>query len=161
MILKEIKEVNNMYSISDNGDVYANERIVNGRKYKSKKLKQQIGYGGYNVIQFRVNKKKLIYYVHRLVAMYFVDGYFDGALVNHIDCNKFNNNSNNLEWVTKSENSKHSPTINSSRKYSNEDIYKIRKMKEDGLSIYRISVIYKENSGVISNIVNKKTYKEI
>ncbi len=161
MILKEIKEVDCLYSISNTGDVYANDRIVNGRRYQKKILKLQIGYGGYYVIQFRKGTKKLIYYVHRLVAMYFVDGNFDGALVNHIDCNKLNNDSSNLEWVTKSENSKHSPTINSSRKYTNEDIYKIRKMKEDGLSIYRISIIYKENSGVISNIVNKKTYKEI
>lgn len=42
--------------------------------------------------------------VHRLVAKYFVDGYFDGAVVNHKDGNNRNNNASNLEWVTQKEN---------------------------------------------------------
>lgn len=38
--------------------------------------------------------------IHRLVAENFVDGYFDGAVVNHIDGNNRNNNASNLEWTT-------------------------------------------------------------
>ncbi len=38
--------------------------------------------------------------IHRLVAEYFVDGYFDGAVVNHIDGNNRNNVASNLEWTT-------------------------------------------------------------
>lgn len=42
--------------------------------------------------------------VHRLVAKYFVDGYFEGAVVNHIDGDETNNHYTNLEWVTQKEN---------------------------------------------------------
>lgn len=42
--------------------------------------------------------------VHRLVAENFVEGYFNGAVVNHIDGNNRNNMASNLEWVTTAEN---------------------------------------------------------
>lgn len=42
--------------------------------------------------------------VHRLVAKYFVPGYFDGAVVNHKDGNNRNNHASNLEWVTQRDN---------------------------------------------------------
>jgi hypothetical protein len=46
--------------------------------------------------------------VHRLVATAFVDGMTDERrFVNHIDGNKHNNRSDNLEWVTASENTRH------------------------------------------------------
>lgn len=42
--------------------------------------------------------------VHRLVAEHFVDGYFDGAVVNHIDGNNRNNSYTNLEWTCTADN---------------------------------------------------------
>lgn len=42
-----------------------------------------------------------------MVAEAFVDGWFEGAEVNHKDLNKLNNKWDNLEWVTHSENQKH------------------------------------------------------
>ena len=42
--------------------------------------------------------------IHRLVAEHFVEGYFEGAVVNHIDGNNRNNKYDNLEWVTTKEN---------------------------------------------------------
>ena len=38
--------------------------------------------------------------IARLVALAWCDGYFDGATVNHKDGNTFNNNAENLEWLT-------------------------------------------------------------
>lgn len=46
--------------------------------------------------------------VHRLLALNWVSGYFDGAVVNHKDGDKQNNSLENLEWVTRSQNAKHS-----------------------------------------------------
>ncbi|WAX11623.1 DNA endonuclease [Enterocloster phage CB473P3] len=42
--------------------------------------------------------------VHQLVAMTFVPGWFEGAVVNHKDANTLNNHYTNLEWVTQKEN---------------------------------------------------------
>jgi hypothetical protein len=44
---------------------------------------------------------------HRLVALAFVPGYFEGALVNHRDGNPRNFDVENLEWVTHSGNMQH------------------------------------------------------
>lgn len=46
--------------------------------------------------------------VHRLLALNWVSGYFEGAVVNHKDGDKQNNTLDNLEWVTRSQNAKHS-----------------------------------------------------
>lgn len=42
------------------------------------------------------------------VAHAWVDGYFDGAEVNHIDYNRENYSADNLEWITHNQNIKHS-----------------------------------------------------
>ena len=47
------------------------------------------------------------FFVHKLVATLFVDGFFEGAVVNHKDGNKATNHFENLEWVTRSENERH------------------------------------------------------
>lgn len=62
------------------------------------------GYPKVSVSTGRIRKPA---YVHRLVALAFVDGYQPGYHVNHIDGNKKNFNAYNLEWVTAIENTHH------------------------------------------------------
>jgi hypothetical protein len=61
---------------------------------------------GYLEVALMVDGKRRKYCVHRLVGMAFVDGYFEGASIDHLDGNKKNNLPSNLEWVTLSENTK-------------------------------------------------------
>lgn len=52
------------------------------------------------------------FFIHRLVAMHFCDGYQDNLIVNHKDGNKLNNSSKNLEWITRSDNDLHAYKLN-------------------------------------------------
>ena len=52
------------------------------------------------------------FFVHKLVAMHFCDGFKENLVVNHKDGDKLNNHSENLEWVTRSENDLHAYRLN-------------------------------------------------
>ena len=61
---------------------------------------------GYLKVQLWSNNIGRVHLIHRLVAISFVEG--DHALtVNHIDGNKLNNSPDNLEWITKADNTRH------------------------------------------------------
>lgn len=64
-----------------------------------------------------LNYKRIIIYkegkpysflIHRLVGLHFVSGHEEGLQINHKDGNSLNNIFTNLEWVTPSENVRHS-----------------------------------------------------
>lgn len=61
--------------------------------------------------------------VHRLVAKAFIPPIPDKPFVNHIDCNKQNNNVENLEWCNNQEN------IQYSFSHGNRKVTKIRNVK--------------------------------
>lgn len=65
--------------------------------------------GGYAQVSIRIKSSNKFEkrYVHRLVAQYWIDNPENKREVNHLDCDKTNNNVNNLEWVTSSENQKY------------------------------------------------------
>lgn len=50
------------------------------------------------VINVRNGKKNRHYYIHKVVAETFVDGYFKGAVPVHKDGDRTNNSADNLEW---------------------------------------------------------------
>lgn len=169
-IWKPIKTLEYCYEVSNTGLVRSIDRIIKARDgktqrfYKGQIIKPQITYGGYYSVQLRKNVTKSIFYVHRLVAEHFCDGYKEGLLVNHINEDKLDNRSCNLEFVTKSENSIHSLGKNNrigSRLLNNDDVIDIRESWKNGESIYSISKRMNQNSGTISNIVNMITYKDV
>lgn len=91
---------NENYLISNHGRVYSN---LSGKFLRPVKHS-----AGYLVVTIKVDNQLKKMYTHRLVASHFVDGYFEGAEVNHIDFNRSNNHYTNLEWVSSKENSYHS-----------------------------------------------------
>lgn len=97
-IWKDIEGYEGYYQISSMGNV---------KNVKTNKLLlgdvNRVGYK--RVILYSPVKKR--FFVHRLVAYHFVDGYQDELVVNHKDGNKTNNCADNLEWVTRSENDIH------------------------------------------------------
>jgi hypothetical protein len=64
--------------------------------------------GGYPTVTLCHKCKKSQRYIHELVAIAFIGPRPDGLEVNHIDGVKTNNHAGNLEYVTRSENERHS-----------------------------------------------------
>lgn len=73
-------------------------------------LKNRISNSGYARVAVYIDGKQKSLLVHRLVADLFLCGE-KKEQVNHIDGNKLNNESKNLEWCTRSENSKHAVAV--------------------------------------------------
>lgn len=97
--------MNGIYKISNMG------KVINIKR--SKILKPEITKNGYLRVKLFKNGKMKNFFVHRLVAEYFIKTniinhelkYFQ---VNHKDGNKLNNNYKNLEWCSAKENTIHS-----------------------------------------------------
>jgi hypothetical protein len=62
---------------------------------------------GYFCKHMYSNGNRVVRYIHRLVAISFIDNPQNYKEVNHIDGDKTNNRVDNLEWVSRSMNMKH------------------------------------------------------
>ena len=88
---------------------YGADRVVKKTKCtvkrpeKWKKIKPQDN--GYGYFKIYIGEKKYIR-IHQIVAELYIPGYFEGAEVDHIDCNKLNNHYTNLQWCTPTYNRK-------------------------------------------------------
>lgn len=116
MIWKDVLGYEGLYQVSFCGKVRSLDRVVTQqnrtgyapltRIYQGKILSPKLDAGYFRLqLSDRVRRKTVA--VHILVAQAFCEGYFEGAVVNHKDGNKLNNNANNLEWVTVAENNRH------------------------------------------------------
>ena len=87
------------YEVDTNGIIYSKT---------GKPLKYSINHGGYCIINFYVNHKRIGFAVHTIVAKQFLPNNDpDKTQVNHKDGNTTNNSVDNLEWVTPLENTHH------------------------------------------------------
>ena len=78
------------YEVSDDGKV----RVIKNNKI----LKNSVDARGYYKVTLTNDEGRKTFFVHRLVAMAFVPNPNNLSQVNHIDEDKKNNNSDNLEW---------------------------------------------------------------
>lgn len=93
-----------MYLISNNAEVFS----VKSRTI----LKHLVDSAGYRYVSLYNGIKQKNESIHRLVAIHFIENKSLKYAVNHIDGNKANNVSSNLEWVTRSENEIHASENN-------------------------------------------------
>lgn len=106
-IWKDIKGFEGYYQVSDNGNVRSVTRHDGVHERIGQLIKPVLKYNGYLQVGLTKHSKRKHISIHRLVAINFIDNPENKPQVNHIDCNKQNNNINNLEWVTSKENLYH------------------------------------------------------
>lgn len=148
--------------------------IRGGRSRKIKELTlNKDGYLIYGIVR-----------AHRLVALAWVDGWFSGAEVDHIDFNRTNNYYLNLRWITHKENVRHSVEenadvwnnsksgVNNGRStFTEEQVREIRRKYDIGMSIADIlrqdhpgllhAKDYKNLHSTYANICKRRTWKHI
>ena len=100
---KDVKGYEGYYQISSYGRI---KNIQTGQI-----LKGDTNNIGYKRVWLYVPVKKR-FFIHRLVAFHFCEGYQENLVVNHKDGNKLNNIAENLEWTTHSENDLHAYKLN-------------------------------------------------
>lgn len=100
----------NLYKISNFGRV---KSLGNGNSNNSKEkiLKLANDGNGYLRVYLSKNGKGKYFRVHRIVAYMFIDGYFEGAEVDHINTIRNDNRAENLKWCTHKENSNNLLTL--------------------------------------------------
>ena len=111
-IWREHPDYDGLYLVSNTGRVKSIDTIVNSkcgsnRIHRGIELKQFKNERGYLCVVMTKNHKSRIKKVHRLVVETFIENIGNKPQVNHIDCDKGNNNVDNLEWCTNSENMLH------------------------------------------------------
>lgn len=110
MYIKDIRDYRGKYFVTSEGQVFSRKHgkrsIING----SIALKQDINSCGYHRVTLSQNGKTKRYFVHRIVAEHFLPEppqIEDRLEVNHLDGDKSNNSSDNLQWSSGSENVVH------------------------------------------------------
>lgn len=103
-VWKPIEGTDGKYEVSNTGKV----RSVGTHVNKGiRELIQKTDRYGYRIVTIYYDEKRKSRTVHRLVASAFIPNPEALPQINHIDGNKENNNSSNLEWCSASHNIKH------------------------------------------------------
>ena len=90
-----------LYAVSNFGRV---KSLNYNRTGKERILKLFQTEKGYQFIGLRKDNQRKMFRINRLVAHMFLDGYFEGAEVDHINIDRADNRAKNLRWVTHEEN---------------------------------------------------------
>lgn len=147
---KDVKGYERLYQISNLGRLKSFHKCIEGR---IRKFDQRDG--GYLNVDLYKNGDgtKKMSTIHQLVAEHFVEGCEEGLIVNHIDGDKHNCVSSNLEWVTYKENDNHAIRLglknvkgshNPAAKLTESIVLEIRTAKKNGISCKDLYPKYKD-----------------
>lgn len=178
-VWKDIPNYDGIYKVSNHGRVKSLRRYTMHRGFlrliKPRILKHGHDSYGYPMVCLTKDGVPKTVLVHKLVAKAFILNQENKPQVNHIDGNKANNYTSNLEWVTNQENVIHAFRTGISNadhctgerswitKLTNQDILSIRKLMSQPNKPTQQSIA--DQHGVsqmtIHSIITRKTWKHI
>lgn len=161
---RAVKGYEGLYEVDEQGNVYSIIHDAHRRATKLRPYNNGTGYLKVNLYDTNgVCKKK---YVHRLIAESFISNPNNLTEVNHIDCNKKNNNVNNLEWCTRKNNLQHSYDNGLKRQGEKHGMHKltldqVKEIRASTLSLNDLATIYNVSKSTISAIKTNRNWREV
>lgn len=140
-VWKDVQGFEGLYRVSNTGKVFSIRR--------GKTLRGKIDRYGYKTVVLW-NGKNNHRTVHRLVAEAFIPAVEGCNVVNHLDCDKLNNNADNLEWTTVQGNTKHA--------YDNNKAYQdhVQRVHKMGIEAKKLKIDAYYNGEFIGSFNGKK-----
>lgn len=165
---KNIQDYEDLYQVSDYGRIKSLKRK---NRLEERILKSVMGTDGYLRIKLYKNCKAKKYYIHRLVAMVFLDNPLHLSEINHLDGIKQNNHTNNLLWCTRSQNMQHASKNgfltfnhkgerNPNAKLTEKNIQEIKLYLQNGVTQVNIATLYGVGQTQISRIKLGESWNE-
>ena len=167
--IKPIPNTNEKYFVTSDGHIISYSR----KNFTDYVLTQRLNSSGYLYVDIRVQGKKKKLFIHRAIALAFLDNPDNKPCVNHKDGNKLNNCIDNLEWCTYSENMKHAVDmgLNSVPNFSGENhpmhklteekVCQIRKLSLSGVSSPSIAKQFGITKEQVYNIIKKYQWRNV
>lgn len=146
----------------DKGNIY---RIYNNGKLR--KLVQRTDKDGYMIVRIKHNERRRFLKVHRLICCAFRKPCPENMMCRHLDGNRSNNSSNNLQWGTAQDNSddkwKHNTMCVKEKsgraRFTQTDIDLMRSRYANGETQQTIANDFATTQSRISEIVTRKTWR--
>ncbi len=117
----------------------------------------------------KINNRRYLFKIHRLIAMAFIPNPENKATVNHIDGVKYHNWIGNLEWATHKENVSHAVanglTLKGEEipcaKLKEADVIEIRSLHRNGKSMREIGRRFGICHGTVGDIIRYVWWKHV
>lgn len=175
---KDIPDFEGLYQASSFGRIRCLDRVINCKNGKTlscrgRVMQPVIDHQGYQRIGLSKQCKHYSFKIHKLIMLAFVGERDNPKIqVNHIDCDKANNNLFNLEYCTRSHNIRHafSNGLHASRptgeshhqaKLKNAEVQAIREKRSLGKMIKELALEYMVSESAINRILSGRTYKNV
>lgn len=160
------------YEVSSLGNVRSVDRYVEGRNgmLKSTDICKWKNHGNYLQVSLHKDDKKNGYGVQRLAGFAFVPNPLNLPEANHINTIRYDNRSNNINWMTGEDNKKYSIEMgtwchgerHNKTKLKEPDVIEIRRLHATGEYNYEdLAKMYNINPCNISRIVKRINWKHL